>query len=252
MRNRRGKMNVWTTVLTALMVLITLTLVVWIFGGVSGQEFSPQRFTMRNFRYYQLPLIRVQIWPVALRRVRGERDEMAKFVRSRRWVGSTSAENERWDIITMEEVGRNQIRGDASILTNYLTQPGAVGTDSWLDWSRKNTQIAARLWPLAARLAHEEMYELIPDVFDAARTAASAEDFDATVREQLAASMKAMADAERVANNEERATRLASLAEELDSQPLPFTNDEAPAEDVDDAENDATPPVAEADPAEEP
>ena len=68
--------------MVVLMTLVVFFLVVWVFGGVQGEEFSAQSFTMRRFRYFQLPLVKLPIWPVSFERVRGNEDAMAKYVRS--------------------------------------------------------------------------------------------------------------------------------------------------------------------------
>lgn len=47
----------------ALVTLIVLTLFVFIFGSVNGEEFNPWTFQRQSYKFVQIPLLRVQIMP---------------------------------------------------------------------------------------------------------------------------------------------------------------------------------------------
>ena len=146
---------------------------VMMFGQVSGEEFSPQKFRIRSFSYVQIPFVRLQVWPVSFVNATGVDDALANHIRrttrSNNLMAKVRSAPQRWDIMTMHQVGSKTYRGDASILTNYLRQPGATGMETWLDWSKANPKLAAELWGIVAQLANEDLYPIIPDVLEAAR-----------------------------------------------------------------------------------
>jgi hypothetical protein len=215
---------------------------VWIFGGVVGEEFSSQKFIMRRFHYWQLPIVRVQIWPVRLSRITGASDDLAKHIRANRLNGDVSLEPARWDIITMKEVGQAPFRGDASILTNYLQQPGAAGMESWLKWSTDNPELAAELWLLVARLAHENLYAALPSLLEVAR-GVDQKDFVTEIRKMAAQECRTFATAEKEVGDADRAAALAKLAREIEAGELsPELHDEV---------NDTTENEAEEEPEED-
>lgn len=166
-RQRAGKFRWGSMLLTAAVACVVLVGVVWLFGGVSGEEFSPQKFTMRRFQYWQIPILKIQVWPVSLNKIGGNEDKLAKHIRMNRLHGSVSSQQNTWDLVSLDEISGKTFRGDASILTNYLKQPGAVGLTSLLDWTIDHPALAKEVWPLVALLAHEGLYPVIPEVLDA-------------------------------------------------------------------------------------
>ena len=204
-------------VAVALGMLAMVFLGVLVFGRVEGMEFSPQRFRMRRFYYYHLPIVRLQVYPIEFESVASD---LAKHVRANRLVGTVRNEPVRWDIATMREVGRSY-EGDALLLVRYLEQPGAKGVESWLSWTENHPERAAQLWPLVARLAQENMYVLIPDLLQSARdtivsnpSAADAESGDG-LRRFAVEDLKRFSRAESERGNGTRAAELLRCAEEI-------------------------------------
>lgn len=216
---RTGKISVGTIALTSTVALVATVIVVWMFGGVTGEEFSPQKFMMRRFHYWQIPWLRVQIWPVSLSKIGGPEDELAQHIRRYRLMGDVSRLPVRWDIMTMDEVGLSTYRGDASILTNYLRQPGAVGLESLLDWTKNHSNAGGELWSIVAKLAHADLYPAIPAVLEAARRLDADEDFGAELRKLAAQECRQFASAEQLAGDLDRSARLLALAGEIISAP---------------------------------
>ena len=214
-KKRSGKVRVGVLVLTLLVFAFFSLIGIALFGRVAGEEFSPQQFTMRRFGYWQIPLLRVQIWPVSLRKITGDEDELARHIRMQRLNGDVSKNPVHWDIMLLDEVGSAPFYGNASILTQYLRQPGAKGTESWLDWSKKHPKQAKILWPLVAKLAEKNLYALIPEVLDEARSSQDLEHFGDQLHRQTSEAIMMFADAEELEGEHERAAELRRLAASL-------------------------------------
>lgn len=203
-------------ILIAGLTLVFLIAGVAMFGGVAGEEFSPQKFTMRRFYYWQIPLVGVQVWPVQLTKIDGDEDELALYIRRNKLHGDVRSKNAHWDIMMMDELGAKRFRGNASILTQYLRQPGATGMQSWLDWTKKNPKSAAVFWPIIATLAEANLYPVIPSLMEAARKI-EASDFENEIRALAAKEVKAFSKAEGEAGEPDRVASLDKLAEKLGS-----------------------------------
>ena len=198
------------------LTLVFLVAGVAMFGGVTGEEFSPQKFTMRRFHYWQVPLLGVQVWPVQLTKIDGDEDELARYIRRNKLHGDIRSNAPHWDIMTIDELGSKPFRGNASILTQYLRQPGATGMQSWLDWTKKNPKSAAVFWPIVATLAEENLYPVIPSLMEAARSM-EADDFEDQLRALAVEEVEAFSKAEGEAGETERVASLKKLAEQLAS-----------------------------------
>ena len=210
---RRDKTNIVTILVTVFGALLVALLGILMFGSVSGEEFSPQRFSRRSFFYYQIPVLRIQVWPVSFHK---KNSDLAKYLRSNKLLGQTSVPSPRWDIVQMSEVGHADYRGDASVLTSYLQQLDDSGTESWLKWTKDHAALAQELWPLVAHMAQEDMYLLIPDLFEAALRATSKERLAKQLRRIIVSELRAFAKAEDEIGNRQRADQLRGLADDYD------------------------------------
>ncbi len=214
---RGGKNHVVTITITCLGLLLLFALTVLMFGHVGGEEFSPQRFSRRSFSYYQIPLLRIQIWPVRVAKISNKASsDLAKYLRTNKLLGNSNGQPPRWDLVSMIQIGGGSYRGDALVLTSYLQQPGATGTESWLSWSKNNPKLAQELWPVVARMARENMYVTIPNLFEAARLAESKEQLAAEIRRVVVSELSQFADAERKRGDVARANQLIRIALEFD------------------------------------
>ena len=211
----KGKIIRWA--LLSLLFCVITGLLVWVLGQVSGQEFSPQRFAVRRFRYYKIPFTQIQLTPVTFSpSVDRDISGISAYLRKNRLLGKVSRQV-RWDIMQMGGLGFDSNLGDADILVKYLEQPGAAGTESWLEWSKDKSrrEVVEQFWPVVARLAEAKLYILLPDVFDWARKVSSASEFSARLREDLPKQIEKLAAAERARTNKGRAEQLVKLAAEL-------------------------------------
>lgn len=210
---RGGKSNVATILISSIGLLLLFVLAVLSFGHVHGEEFSPRGFATRSFSYYQIPFFRIQIGPVSVDKMP---NDLAKYLRANKLLGSAASQSPRWGIVTMSEGGVQTYRGDASILTSYLRQPGAVGTESWLSWSKNHPKLARELWPVIARMAQEDMYMIIPALLEAARSTESKDELANELRRALVSELLQFAAAEKQSGDAERARELLGIALEYD------------------------------------
>ena len=208
--------------LFAILALGLLAIMVMLFGRVSGEEFSAQKFTRRTFTYYQVPFLRQQLTPVSFSQSWGNSKELSTYLNSMKLIGDVSNEEIRWDIVRLHEIGTSGSQGDAEILTKYFDQWGAFGNKTWVEWTQNkdNSDVAATFWPLVAKLAHEKLYILIPDLFDAARGAKTGAEFLERVKPTLLESINRMSEIESAEEDTEAEKQLSELANYLrDLQP---------------------------------
>lgn len=171
---------------------------VLLFGPVQGEEFSPQLFQRRHFRFYQVPLLRWQLTPVR-RWDRTERLESAiakvisgpvptapSAVGSRRGGalppstrgGNAPADPESarsvppvcWHLIYSVQPGAPIWHGDAKILRDCLELREGERF-FWSLWNGRHPDLAVLLWPRVAALAAARLYVALPELL---RVAASA------------------------------------------------------------------------------
>lgn len=236
-RQRQGKIRLGVWVLISIVTFAFFVLSIVIFGQVNGEEFSPQRFTMRRFHYVQIPFLRWQVWPVTFTKVTGADDALANHIRrttrTNNLMSNVRATPTRWDIISMEQVGAQTYRGDASILTNYLRQPGAKGMETWLDWSKANPGLAAELWGVVAQLAQKDLYPIIPEVLEAARRL-DASGFRTQIRKIADQECRKFAKAFGESGDPQRAKEVTSFAQFIASAPSSTPSSEVEGEELPD------------------
>ena len=219
-RARAGKMRIGLWLLFGVIAFALAVFAISIFGQVHGEEFSPQRFTLRSFRYVQIPLLRIQVWPVKFQKAGGTDDALANHVRrstrQNRLMNQVRKAPIRWDVVSLQETGRSTYRGDASILTNYLRQPGAMGMESWLAWSNANPKLANELWGIVGQLANEDLYPIIPEVLEAARRL-DASNFAPQLQQIVVKECKAFAKAYTAAGEPKKAGAVSAFAKRVQS-----------------------------------
>lgn len=225
----------------AFIAIVVFLFVVGIYGQVAGEEFSPQKFTMRRFSYAQIPLLRIQVWPVKFSNVNTTEDALAQYIRRSTRTNNVASRIRRsparWDIVTLREAGSDEYRGDASILTNYLQQPGAVGLESWLDWTKANPKLAGELWAVVMELANADLYVVVPDVLEAARNL-DASNFGVQLRKIAATECRAIANAHNQSGDSKRATSILTFAKRIESEKVVDGGESAGDEEATNAEAD--------------
>lgn len=135
------------------------------FGGVHGVELNPYSFARRSYSFYEVPIIRWQ--------VRGIRREdvasvVVDFLEQQKYLPATKAAPDVWHIVIGSRGMKPPTLGDADILVRYLETTTAENNHQWVEWSEKNPKLAAPLWKAVSRLAQDELYTYIPELFEKA------------------------------------------------------------------------------------
>jgi hypothetical protein len=154
-----------------------------VFGGVSGEEFSPDLVRRRQFSYYEIPLIHLQITPVHRE---DTSNSLEQHLTSQNLIQQTSVSEPRWDLVWARQGAQPPRQGDAGILCAYLDTYDSDRTLIWKDWSEKNPQLAKILWSTIGRLAQQRLYLLVPEVFSVAAPATEAEALRQSIAKTLA------------------------------------------------------------------
>ncbi len=163
-RSRR-KGSWWKRIGAGVLSFIGLSVMVYfftlVFGSVQGQEFAPDTFARRDFSYYQLPLMQVQV-SVVRRKDLG--CELCRYMIDKGFISPASSAS-RWDLVATGRRGRLTQDGDALILCRYLDAVDAEGRPYWLGWTQDHPEMAKVLWPTIAQAARDRQYVLIPQLF---------------------------------------------------------------------------------------
>ncbi|NNE01412.1 MAG: hypothetical protein HKN47_29200 [Pirellulaceae bacterium] len=140
-------------------------------GHVSGQEFAPSHFQVRNFSFYEIPLLHIQITPI---RRKGVALPVATYVRQSSLIGAPKGTPDKWHLVSLSRGLSGTTAADADLMVTHLNLTD--GTDVyWRKWSIDHPKRAAVLWPTVQRLAERELYILIPAVFELAQKDLTAE-----------------------------------------------------------------------------
>jgi tetratricopeptide (TPR) repeat protein len=192
-----------------LLLGVVLTYATLFFGAVHGEEFAPDSFERRRFAYLELPLIRVQITPKSHN---DETGDLEKFLVTKKIISTNAKPDTRWDLVYAITGGSGGLHGDARILCRYLDALDDDGDIVWLVWTEGNTELAKVLWPVIAKLAEQELYSFVPEVFALARTAAHPDELKGNIDRELADKYSLAAETFQALERDEAAVELFSEA----------------------------------------
>ncbi len=197
----------WGIVLLAAAGLsITGYFSIQVFGRVSGEEFSPHTFQRRFFFYYEVPSLQFQITPI----YRSERTNLLEEqLVSEGLVGSDDSSEPRWDLVWAQQGARSLDFGDANILCAYLDTRDANDHLRWRDWTDKNPELAKVLWATVDRLAKDQLYLMVPDVFALADGVTDAAELERAIADTLGNRYELLARTQIELGNQRSAIQLA-------------------------------------------
>lgn len=178
--------------LIAVLGLLAFASWVFLFGRVEGLEFSPQTFQFRNFSYVEIPMVRIQVWPVQRTACP---HEVADFLTTNGWIGPPSPSANAtpvWHLVTVDRRGVVG-SGDADLLKRILDLRDHRAGARWLQWTKDHEEQARRLWREVARLAQLELYFLIPELMNGAVSESSPVAFEHYLDRQLLRSLSTVA-----------------------------------------------------------
>ncbi len=182
-------------------------------GSVRGEEFSPYSFQRRRFHYYEIPLVELQITPVQHMDTTGSVEDYLRNPSNDLLAFPPPAAGqppERWDLVWARRGGGETAAGDAQILCNYLKALNAEDEKAWLAWSKQHPEAARLLWPIIAKLAEQELYFFVPDLFDIARLEETVATLRRRVHNKLGDLYREMADVQRALGRHDQAIELYS------------------------------------------
>lgn len=143
-------------------------MMVLMYGSVSGNEFSPDDFTRRQFVYQRIPWLDWTISGIEYTDITPELEQsltISGLIDERK---SKGGKQQTWHLYHDSGVPDSHAC-DARFLTTYLDfsdwdSGTATSTPFWLKWNEQFPQSAKIFWPTIADLARNEMYLIIPDV----------------------------------------------------------------------------------------
>ncbi|KAA1260891.1 hypothetical protein LF1_34330 [Rubripirellula obstinata] len=131
-------------------------------GHVSGVEFAPSHFQIREFSFYEIPLLHHQITPIH-RKTRTSKT--ATYLRQKSLIQSTRGPAQTWHLVSLSRGLTGSTPADASFLIDQM-ELSSAGEDYWRQWSIDHPAKAALVWPVIQKLADRELYVLIPALLE--------------------------------------------------------------------------------------
>ena len=156
----------WITAAGVILMLVFGFFVIRTQGYVSGVEFAPSHFQIRDFSFYEIPLLHHQITPI-YRKTRSS--ATATYLSQKSLIPSTGGTAKTWHLVSISRGLTGTTAADASFLVNQL-QLRSAGKDYWRQWSVDHPAKAALVWPHVHKLADRELYVLIPGLLDLVST----------------------------------------------------------------------------------
>jgi hypothetical protein len=198
------------TGVAALIVILVVFLVVWVQGNVSGLEFSPTHFQQRSFRFFEIPILHLQITPI---RRAAQTPSTANYLRLNSLIQTPSTPPDAWHIVSIRRGITGTTPGDASLLTEQLELED--GADAyWRTWSIDHPKRAKVLWPVIQQLAVRELYMLMPPLFELAQREQTAAELQSAIESRLEQDYASLVQDLRRAGRDELADQILAEARE--------------------------------------
>ena len=183
------------------MSILLVTVVVLLKGSVSGTEFAPSHFQTREFSFYEIPFLHIQITPITRKDKTGP---IARQIRANSWITVPRGQKPtNWHLVALNR-GPTGTPAVAGLLTDGLAIESANGS-FWKIWNDDHPKRASVLWPTVQRLAERELYVIIPELMQLARTLPGDDDanlladqIDRWLIEQYTGLVKDLRDADRM------------------------------------------------------
>jgi hypothetical protein len=155
----------WVIGISALLLTLLLFIVIRTQGHVTGQEFSPTHFQQRDFSFYEIPLIHVQITPINRS---GSTPTSAMYLRQNSLVRPFTGPPQVWHLVSISRGLTGRTPADPQLLLDQLNLEHS-GDSYWRKWSIDHANRAKVLWPVVQKLAQRELYILLPELFELAQ-----------------------------------------------------------------------------------
>lgn len=205
-------------VVATLVFIVVLFIVVRTQGHVSGAEFSPTHFQQRQFSFYEIPLIHVQITPI---KRTSSTPRTALYVRQNGLIQTPTGSPDDWHLVSISRGMTGSTPADAQLLVEQL-QMSNSGNEYWRTWSIDHPNQAKVLWATIQNLAERELYILMPPLFELAQIDRSPAELQQAFDEHLQREYVQLIQDMRAADRPDLADALLSEAikDYPDNQPL--------------------------------
>ena len=134
-------------------------------SSLSGREFSPDLFQQREFRFLTIPGTRIRLTATSLGT---SSSPCTKHILNNLRKSNQPVE---WQVLEANRGGTTEKRGP-DILYDYLTFKNADGQNYWDEWSFRNPNLAAVLWPVVQQAAIRDLYFCVPELMRTAESVA--------------------------------------------------------------------------------
>lgn len=193
-----------------MLVAIVLLIVIRVQGHVTGTEFSATHFQQREFSFYEIPFVHIQIVPITRK---GTTPPLALYLRQQSLIQAApgAPKDEDWHIVRLSRGPTDETPADAKLLTDQISDP-FMGKTQWRKWTDDHPQHAKVFWPMIQKLAQRELYLLMPHLFELAQRDLSAASFSQELDTFLRYEYKALIQDMRDANRDELADQLLNEA----------------------------------------
>lgn len=186
-----------------------------ILGSVSGREFSPQSFCIREFSYLRIPGIHSRITSTNLSSSTGN---LVCSTSISQHLNAGIGTNVRWDLADFHIGSSGQTKAEASILLHYI-DPEFEG-NTWEQWSNNHSSHAKLLWPAIQSLAIHRCYFAIPTLMQTAESTPSLAEFQKEIQRQSLSAIEVAARSAHKAGEVKRAKELAEYGSQLGDSPF--------------------------------
>jgi len=155
----------WVIGIAVIALLLLIFVVIQVQGSVKGMELSPDYFQQREFHFYEIPLLHLQLTPI--RRI-AETSSTGLYLRQHALINAPPGGPQQWHLVTLSRGLFRTTAADAQLLGNQL-QLEAGEQPYWRQWSIDHPELARVLWPKIQTLALRELYFLMPRLFELAQ-----------------------------------------------------------------------------------
>ena len=159
-------MRRWVIFVAAVVLSLLVLFVIRTQGYVKGTEFAPTHFQTREFSFYEIPFLHLQITPIWRK---GTSYPSITYVRQSSLIpiAKGAPTDDQWHLVQISRGLSGTTPADAELLISRFQFYGSSGY--WKQWSIDHPKKAAILWPVVQRLAKRELYVLTPLVFEIAQ-----------------------------------------------------------------------------------
>ena len=182
--------NLWAYLLVLFLVVVPLLIAEFYGCSVSGQEFSPDDFSVRRFSYRRSPLSGA----IRSKRENKTLDSYCDSIVGDGHISIVNSTPKNWDLCAEDMQFSNKLSEefDARFLTHFLNYNAN-------QWTTAYPELASLLWPEVATMAREGLYLYLPEILQVAIPEDYNQGDDRSIKEFKSQLQSKFADAYRLA-----------------------------------------------------